>query len=283
MKHVASSEIVPYREKELIWSAEDISDLARAKNLLEHPSFAIKAANYIGRPVEYALEKIDSETLNNATAKALQAALKVAVDSLGDKGRGTSSNLAHKLMVGGSGAVGGFFGLPALAVELPVSTTLMLRSIADIARSQGQDLSDIATRFSCLEVFALGSEKSREDDAGESAYFTARAALAYEMHTAIQAVQHMSSRAIKEAVTRGQMPILIKLINTIASRFGVTVSEKLIAQSVPVIGAAGGAAINLMFIQHFQEMAEGHFIVKRLEQCYGTKSVREQYEELGIV
>ena len=261
-------------------SRQDIDDLAKAKSILENPSFAIKAANYIGRPVEFALEKIDSERLNSATSKALQTALNVAISSLGDGSPKSSSNLTHKLMVGSSGAIGGFFGLPALAAELPVSTTVMLRSIADIARSQEQDLSDMATRFACLEVFALGSDKSREDDAGESAYFAARGAMAYEMHAALQAVQHMSSKAIKEAVARGQMPILIKLINTIASRFGVTVSEKLIAQSVPLIGAAGGATINLMFIQHFQNMAEGHFIVKRLENRYGKEMIRDYYGHL---
>ena len=40
------------------------------------------------------------------------------------------------------GAVGGAFGLPALAVELPVSLVVMLRSIADIARSEGESLRD---------------------------------------------------------------------------------------------------------------------------------------------
>ena len=259
---------------------KDIEDLAKAKDLLENPSFAIKAANYIGRPVEYALEKMDSDTVNKATSKALQAALVLAIGSLGSGGPKASSNLTHRLMAGGSGAVGGFFGLPALAVELPISTTLMLRSIADIARSQNQNLSNLTTRLSCLEVFALGSERSRDDDAGESAYFAARGAMAYEMHAAVQAVQHMSSKAIKEAVSRGQMPILVKLINTIASRFGIAVSEKLVAQSIPVLGAAGGAAINLMFIRHFQDMAEGHFIVRRLEEQYGKSMIRDMYERL---
>jgi hypothetical protein len=280
MKPVVPYETELFKEKDMALTAKEIDDLSRAKKLLENPSFAIKAANYIGRPVEYALEKMDSDLLNNATFKALQTALNVAVGSLGDTAPKFSSNLTHKLMVGGSGAIGGFFGLPALAVELPISTTLMLRSIADIARSQGLNLSDIETRLSCLEVFALGSDRSHDDDAGESAYFAARGALAYEMHAAIQAVQHLSSQAIKEAVARGQMPILIKLINTIASRFGITVSEKLIAQSVPLIGAAGGATINLMFIRHFQDMAEGHFIVKRLERRYGTELVRKQYEKI---
>jgi len=41
-------------------------------------------------------------------------------------------------------------------VELPISTAMMLRSIADIAHSQGEDLEDMEARLSCLEVFALG-------------------------------------------------------------------------------------------------------------------------------
>jgi hypothetical protein len=76
------------------------------------------------------------------------------------------------------------------------------------------------------------------------------------------------------------MPLLVKLINTIASRFGLVVSEKLVAQAAPLIGAGGGAAVNLMFINHFQDMAEGHFIVKRLEKRYGADEIRKLYESL---
>jgi hypothetical protein len=53
---------------------------------------------------------------------------------------------------------------------------------------------------------------------------------------------------------------LVRLIATIASRFGVTVSQKVTASAVPVIGAAGGALINTIFIDHFQNMARGHLL-----------------------
>ena len=43
-----------------------------------------------------------------------------------------------------------------LPIELPVSTIIMLRSIADIARSEGEDLSDPESALSCVQVFALG-------------------------------------------------------------------------------------------------------------------------------
>ncbi len=271
----------PYSENKL--TTEELADLKRAKAILENPGFAMKVAGYIGKPIEFAIDKIDSETINCATSKALGKALDVAIGSL-DEATQTDppANLQHKLFVGGSGAVGGFFGMAALAVELPISTTIMLRSIADVARSQGHDLSQMQTRLACLEVFSLGSTKNSEDDASESAYFAARATLAYEMRTALQSVSKMSTRAIQDALQRGQMPVLIRFINTIASRFGIVVSEKVAAQAVPLVGAAGGAAINVLFIDHFQQMAEGHFIVKRLERKYGEEMISALYQALPM-
>ncbi|WP_087629123.1 EcsC family protein [Caballeronia telluris] len=48
-----------------------------------------------------------------------------------------ASNFWHKAASAPRGAVGGAFGLAAIAIELPISTTIMMRSIADIARSGG--------------------------------------------------------------------------------------------------------------------------------------------------
>ncbi|MNW05864.1 EcsC protein family protein [compost metagenome] len=70
------------------------------------------------------------------------------------------------------------------------------------------------------------------------------------------------------------------MIATIAERFGVKVSEKVAAQAVPVIGAAGGAIINLAFIDHFQDMAHGHFIVRKLERRYGQELIQQIYGDL---
>ncbi|SFV68125.1 Staphylolytic protease preproenzyme LasA [hydrothermal vent metagenome] len=263
-------------------TTEELNDLQRAKQILENPGFAMKVAGYIGKPIEFAIDKIDSETLNQATSKALGKALDIAIGSLNEENGTSPSNLKHKMLAGGSGAVGGFFGLSALAIELPVSTTIMLRSIADVAQSQQHDLNELETRLACLEVFSLGSTRNSDDDAGESAYFAARATLAFEMRAALQSVSHMSSQAIQDALAKGQMPILIKFINTIASRFGIVVSEKMAAQTIPLVGAAGGAAINLMFIDHFQDMAEGHFTVKRLEKKYGREKIEALYKSLVL-
>jgi hypothetical protein len=69
-----------------------------------------------------------------------------------------------------------------------------------------------------------------------------------------------------------------RFIAQIASRFGVVVTQKLAAQAVPVIGALGGAAVNYAFIDHFQEVARAHFVVRRLERRYGKDAVRAAYE-----
>ena len=85
----------------------------------------------------------------------------------------SASELLHKLAVTGTGAAGGAFGVSALALELPLSTTVMLRSIADIARAEGEDLRAPDAKLACLSVFALGG-RATSDDATESAYYVAR-------------------------------------------------------------------------------------------------------------
>jgi hypothetical protein len=81
-------------------------------------------------------------------------------------------------------------------------------------------------------------------------------------------------------VTEKGAPAIARFITTIASRYGVNVSEKIAAQAVPLIGAAGGALINTIFIDHFQDMARGHFIIRRLERVYGPDEVKRQYVQL---
>ncbi len=75
-------------------------------------------------------------------------------------------------------------------------------------------------------------------------------------------------------------PAMARLIAQIAARFGLVVSEKFAAQAVPVVGAIGGAAINLAFAEHFQTLARGHFIIRRLERQRGAEAVRFEYRRL---
>jgi hypothetical protein len=188
------------------------------------------------------------------------------------KSHGKPFQWIHRAMVLISGAVGGFFGLPGLMVELPISTTLMLRSIADIARSEGENLSSLDTHLACITVFALGG-RVKADNAAETAYYAVRAAMT---RTLSEAAEFIAERGMAEE----GMPIVIRVMANLASRFGVIVTDKMAAEMVPVLGALGGASINLLFINHFQATARGHFIVRRLERKYGEEFVKREYEKV---
>jgi hypothetical protein len=63
---------------------------------------------------------------------------------------------------------------------------------------------------------------------------------------------------------------------------GIPVTEKIMAQAVPIVGAAGGAFSNVLFMNHFQDVARGHFTVLRLEEKYGADAVKDAYREMGV-
>lgn len=256
-------------------SQKDREALIAAKALLEHPGLPAQLAALVGMPVEKAMGLLPerwSEAIGVATQRSLDTALRIALTTLDAAPRGRSRERWHKLAVAATGAGGGALGLVGLPVELPVSTTIMLRSIADIARSEGETLGAPDTRMACLEVFALGGTTSA-DDASESSYFVVRAALARSIS---EAATYVAQRGVAEHGA----PALVRLIAQVASRFSTTVSQKVAAQAVPIVGAAAGVAINLLFLNHFQAMARGHFTVRRLERTYSPAFIRALYEQL---
>jgi hypothetical protein len=56
-----------------------------------------------------------------------------------------------------------------------------------------------------------------------------------------------NAASTRVVLSKESAPIVSKAINQIAARFSIPVSEKLAAQSIPIIGAFGGATINLLF------------------------------------
>ncbi len=256
-------------------SQGDLALLKKAHRHLEHPSLAARLTNVVGTPMEIAFKLLPKDwyrKLHNVAESSIMKSLEVAVGSLKGGRQILPRNRFHKILGIFAGGVGGGFGLPALVVEIPVSTTIMLRSIAEIACSQNEDIEQLETRLACLEVFALGA-RSAEDDAADTGYYGIRIALSLALRNA----QHH----IFEHGLKGEIPLLIKLVHAISSRFGLALSEKAAAQTVPLIGAIGGAAINAVFIQHFQDMAWSHFTMRRLERVYGQELVRSEYELLS--
>jgi len=254
---------------------EHREQLRDAKRALENPGLAMRLTNLIGAPIEKGIEQLPADwraRIVGLTRTSLSKALDVALLTIDAQGPPLASDLLHRLAVSVTGGIGGAFGLASLAVELPVSTTIMLRSIADIARSEGENLRAPGTQVACIEVFALGG-RSTQDDAVESSYFAIRAALG-------QAVTEATHHLATTAGVKSAAPPVVRLITAVASRFGVVVSEKAAAQAVPIVGAGGGALINNLFMDHFQTMARAHFRIRHLERAYGADVVEAAYRAM---
>jgi EcsC protein family len=253
---------------------DDMDTLRNAVRLLEHPSLAARLTNMVGKPIELlgrTLPAAASQAIAAATTKSLEAALKVALLTI-QSGPQESSQLLHRTLAVASGAAGGALGIVSLPVELPVSTIIILRSVLDIARSEGENLVDPEATLSCVEVLGLGG-RAQTDEGAKSDYFVIRGVLAKSV---TDAARFIAERGIVEEGS----PVLVRLITQVASRFGFVVTQKAAAQTIPVIGALGGAAINYAFIDHFQSVARGHFTVRRLERKYGKDTVFAAYEKL---
>jgi hypothetical protein len=262
-------------------SDRDLQDLTRAVELLESPSFVAKLADLIGEPIEKVMASVpatSSQKLDSVVRSALMALMNLAGSTLGESKPRPASTVTHKIAATVSGAVGGAFGLGALPLELPITTSIILRSIADIARSEGEDLESIEARLACIHVFALGG-RSGDDDSTEHGYYAVRAGLSGITNKAAQ-------QLAEKGIAQKSADFVAKLVARISPRFSAILGEKLAAQSAPVLGAVGGATINYLFLDHFQDMARGHFTIRRLERKCDPKEVERHYariaRELGL-
>ncbi len=272
-------------------SIDDREALERAMRELERTSLAIRMSAILGRQAGAIASIVPAniaEIANRAAEAAIRSGLNFALRSLAGKPLKDRRRM-HMSMAVLAGAAGGAFGFSSLPVELPFSTTIMLRSIADIGRYEGQDLADPRAVLACLEVFAFGGSRRfgprlfifrpamfrpiLKRSLLETGYFAIRAILAKSV---TEAASYLASRGAASEVA----PALVRLVGQISTHFGAAVSQKIVAQSVPLIGAAGGAAINYAFADHFQAIARGHFTVLRLERRYGAHIIRAEYERM---
>ncbi len=273
MNAAAVTELVP------MLGEPELDQLRHARKLLENPGLAAQLANAVGAPMEYVMARrlpaSVTKLIDTTTRKALEQSLRVATATLRKGGRRpAASTRTHTFAAAAAGAAGGAFGFAGLAVELPITTTMILRSIADIARSHGEDLDDPAVTLACFEVLTMGG-RSTSDDGAESGYFAARAVLAHQVAAAAEYI------AVHGLAANGG-PAIVQLLASIASRFSVKMGQKAAAQAVPVVGAVSGATLNTLFMRHFQRMAEGHFTVRALERSHGAVAVRKAYDALAL-
>jgi hypothetical protein len=260
-----------------VLSPADHAALEVAVKHLESSNFAAELADYAGVPVNRVLgllPKAANKQLSALVRDAVMRGLDVAIDTLDDKPPLSPANRFSSFLVGITGGVSGVFGFGALAIELPLTTTLMLRSIAEIAQHEGEDLSQIEARLACLEVFAFGTKRAGDNlDVG---YYAARALIS-------KYTSDVAALILERGAIDASAPVATSLVSEIVSRFGLVVSDKVAAGAVPILGAVGGATVNVIFMDHFQRIARGHFTLRRLERSYGAANVRRSYSELAAV
>jgi hypothetical protein len=252
-------------------SEQHRKELARAHHLLERNSLAKRVAEYASGPVNSALRQAPKslrDAIDKAIHHAISASLKLAIRSLKHAPARKPQMRLAATWAGVAGGLAGALGAAALPLELPLTTILMLRAIADIAQHYGEDLSKLEARLACVEVFAYGAE--RRADIG---YYASRAMLG---RLAGEAAAVLAQRG----ATHAAAPAVTALSKEIASRFGLVVWDKLATSAIPIAGAVSAATINVAFMNHFQAVARGHFMVRRLERTYGAEMVREAYRRL---
>jgi len=254
-------------------SQEDLELLEDAKSTMYNLSWAMRNINLVGDTIESKIKMVPEkyvQKLQKATESILLGIIKANLLTISkNKKFSKPSTKTYKAVVTGSGFLSGLFGsasgigTPIFISELTLTTKFIMRSIMDIARSQGEDIYNTDTQIACLEVFALGGD-SKNDDGLETSYYTLRAGL---------------SSFINNASLSGSGAIA-NLISKIATRYSISISEKFIAQAVPVLGGIGGGTINYVFIDHFQNMATAHFTIKKLERKYGKDVIQEKYRNI---
>lgn len=285
--------LLPVRVDGATLAPDDLRDLERAVALVTTPSLTVRLTALVGSPLERAMAKLPAgaaSRIRSAVEAALGRAVRVALWKMEDAPERAASTRLHKAATAMSGAAGGFFGWTGLLVEIPVTTTLMMRAIADVARSEGFSIADPRTQQDCIAVFSMGGS-SRADDAAETGYYAARAMIeevakaagaALVAHAARRGAEQAGQRIVLRSLGAGEAgAMLAKLIEAVAARLGVVFTEKAAAQMVPIIGAAGGATINALFTDHFQDMARGHFIVRRLEDRYGQARIEAEFRRIA--
>lgn len=242
-----------------------MEEIRAAKELFENPSYLIGLTNLLGKPVDLLMKslpkgaaaKID-DIVESSLDKCLAGALKtVNPDRVGFP----ANDRWHKFAVAITGAAGGLFGIESTLVELPFTTTIMLRSIGEIASEYGEDLKAEESRLACFSVFAYGGP-SKEDDEVDAGYYMVRAVLSKKM-------QMIGNKAGAET-----------FVKKVASRFSVQVTEMAAAKTIPVIGAVLGGLINVFFMNYFQDVARAHFSMRRLDRIYGEELIKAAYDNV---
>ena len=211
---------------------------ALAKRHAAAGNIGIQVLNIIGGQAEGLLDRLPAgirDRLGDGAEQALKLAMQAAQRSRGVVGE--QPGWLTRAITTAMGAAGGFGGLPSAMAELPVTTTVLLRAIQDVAVEHGFDPDEEGVIFDCIQVLAAAGPLDHDDGSD---------------------VAFLSTRLAVTGAT------LNTLIARVAPRLATVLGQKLAAQTVPVLGAAAGAVTNYAYTSYYQQMAHVHFGLRRL-------------------
>lgn len=223
-----------------------------ARRYLRAGGIAMDLLNTVGSKAETLIEKLPKpvrKSIDRITLSALNRAFDAASGSrkmLRDRG-----DLFNRLLSTASGAAGGIAGLPGAMLELPITVTLLLRAILDIAAEHGFDTESEEIRAEALRVLAYAGPLT-DDDGTDLGLIAARL-----------------------SITGGTIQ---SLISKVAPKLSVSLGQKLAAQAAPIFGAFAGGTINYAYTSYYQELARVDFGLLRLSQETGLP--REAIDEV---
>ena len=214
-----------------------------AKRYKSANSVGMQLLNLIGGQAENLLERLPDSAKDRLEVTA-ERALGAALDAAG-RTRGVvpdQKGWLNTAMATAMGVAGGMGGLPSALAELPVTVTVLMRAMLGIAAEHGFDPESPEVAKECLAVFASAGPLAK-DDGADIGFLAARVSLT-------------------GASVNG-------LIARVAPRVATALGQKLAAQTVPVLGAAAGAAVNYAYTSYYQPMAHVHFGLLRLAEDSG--------------
>lgn len=233
---------IPARAAEILPPITDPTvhrEIARLARLHEQAGgVGMQVLHIVGGGAEKAIDKVPERyraRIDRLTRTGLEQAVGLASVSrrvVRDRGEGFD-----RVMATASGAAGGLFGIVGAMVELPATVAMLMRAMLGVAAEHGLDADSDLVRRECLRIFAVAGPMA-DDDATDLGLLAARLSIT------------------------GQS--LSALVARVAPRLAASLGPKLVAQSVPVLGAVAGGAINYAFASYYQQLARVHFGLMRL-------------------
>jgi hypothetical protein len=139
------------------------------------------------------------------------------------------------------GGAAGFFGLPAMVVDVPAVVLLAMRQIRQVGIEYGYDAATQDEQQFVFSVMASASANSQEEKVA------AIATIAYLMNLISKnTLKALAAQAAAQPIGGAAAFIAVK---SLGKQLGMNITKRSALAAIPVIGAAVGAGVNGWFMR----------------------------------